>query len=433
MTASSQARLRCYDCGCTYDHGDRTRCSCGEPLWFDLDVDEFEWPTETAQATEQDPATTGIWRYDAVLPVSAPETTTLPPGSTPLVRAGALDSFAGCELHLKPEGQNPTGSFKDRGTAVGVAHALDTDTDWIGTVSHGNMALSTSAYAAAAGLECTVFVPADIPPERLDLLARHDPHIFRVEGEYGRLYEETLALDTDGDAGITFVNSDTPLRVAGQKTIAYELLEQFRLESPNAPSSPGVPSSSTASTASTAPDAIVLPVSSGGQASGVWKALRELTRSGVLAADDVPRLYFVQAAPCDPIATAFREGREEVMPIDADETIAVSIANSDPPSGTRALTAARDTDGAVVAVPDEATREAMDRLATDAGLAVEPSSAVALAGVRELSDRGEIAADELVVTILTGSGYKESVETEPRSRHIDLADLEHELASVVES
>ncbi|OIB56783.1 threonine synthase [Natrialba sp. SSL1] len=424
MTTSSQVPLRCYDCGCTYDHGDRTRCSCGEPLWFDLDTSGFEWPTETARATGRDQTTTGIWRYDTVLPVSAPDTTTLPPGSTPLVRAGALDSFAGCELHLKPEGQNPTGSFKDRGTAVGVAHTLDTGADWIGTVSHGNMALSTSAYAAAAGLECAVFVPADIPPERLDLLARHDPHIFRVEGDYGRLYEETLALDTDGDAGITFVNSDTPLRVAGQKTIAYELLEQFRLESPNAPSS---------STASIAPDAIVLPVSSGGQASGVWKALRELTRSGVLAADDVPRLYFVQAGPCDPIATAFREGREEVTPIDADETIAVSIANSDPPSGTRALTAARDTEGAVVAVPDEATREAMDRLATDVGLAVEPSSAVALAGVRKLSDRGEIAADESVVTILTGSGYKESVETEPQSRHIDLADLEHELASVVGS
>ncbi|ELY93430.1 threonine synthase [Natrialba hulunbeirensis JCM 10989] len=427
MTTSSQALLRCYDCGCTYDHGDRTRCSCGEPLWFDLDVSGFEWPAETNQETGRDPATAGSWRYDAVLPVSAPDTTTLPPGSTPLVRAGALDSFADCGLYLKPEGQNPTGSFKDRGTAVGVAHALDTGADWIGTVSHGNMALSTSAYAAAAGLECAVFVPADIPSERLDLLARHDPHVFRVEGDYGRLYEETLALNTDGDAGVTFVNSDTPLRVAGQKTIAYELLEQFRLGSSNVPSSPNMPSSSAV------PDAIVLPVSSGGQASGVWKALRELTRSGALADDDIPRLYFVQAAPCDPIATAFREGREEVTPIDADETIAVSIANSDPPSGTRALTAARDTDGAVVSVSDEATREAMDRLATDAGLAVEPSSAVALAGVRKLSDRGEIAADESVVTILTGSGYKESVETEPRCRDIDLADLEHELASVVES
>ena len=350
-----------------------------------------------------------MWRYDDVLPVSvSPSAATGPiPGTTPLVRADGLDEYAGCTLSLKPEGQNPTGSFKDRGTAVGVERGVRNGHDWIGTVSHGNMALSTSAYAAAAGLECAVFVPADTPAERLELIARHGARIFRVEGDYGRLYAETLALETDGGR---FVNSDTPLRVAGQKTVAYEILEQFR------------PS---------APDAIVLPVSSGGQASGVWKALRELEAAGLLEA--VPRLYLVQAAPCDPIAAAYREDRATVSAIEPGETIAVSIANSDPPSGTRALTAARDTGGAVVAVPDEATREAMDRLATTAGLSVEPSSAVALAGVRELSRTGELDADDEVVAITTGSGYKEryDVDVEARTRTIDLEAVERELAAVV--
>ncbi|RKD98224.1 threonine synthase [Halopiger aswanensis] len=400
-------RVRCYDCGKTYRLEERQRCSCGEPLWFDTDADAatFEWP--------DDDWTAGMWRYADVLPVSATATEPMGPvpGATPLVRAADLDEYAGCSLHLKPEGQNPTGSFKDRGTAVGVAYGRRDGHDWIGTVSHGNMALSTSAYAAAAGLEAAVFVPADTPTERLELIARHGARIFRVEGDYGRLYAETLALETDGGR---FVNSDTPLRVAGQKTVAYEILEQFR------------PS---------APDAIVLPVSSGGQASGVWKALRELETAGLLDSEDVPRLYPVQAAPCDPIATAYREDRATVSAIEPGETIAVSIANADPPSGTRALTAARETGGAVVSVSDEATREAMDRLATTAGLSVEPSSAVALAGVRELSRRGELDADDEVVTILTGSGYKEryDVDVESRTRTIDLEAVERELAAVVGS
>ncbi|AEH36810.1 threonine synthase [Halopiger xanaduensis] len=399
-------QVRCYDCGKTYRLEERQRCSCGEPLWFDADAETFEWPDDDRNWTA------GMWRYEDALPVapSSAVPTGSVPGTTPLVRAEGLDEYAGCRLSLKPEGQNPTGSFKDRGTAVGVEYGLRDGHDWIGTVSHGNMALSTSAYAAAAGLEAAVFVPADTPLERLELIARHGARIFRVEGDYGRLYAETLGLEAEVGR---FVNSDTPLRVAGQKTVAYEILEQFQ------------PS---------APDAIVLPVSSGGQASGVWKALRELEAAGLLDADDVPRLYLVQAAACDPIATASREGRESVSAIEPGETIAVSIANADPPSGTRALTAARETGGAVVSVPDEATREAMDRLATAAGISVEPSSAVALAGVRELSRRGELDADEEVVTILTGSGYKEryDVDVESRTRTIDLEAVERELAAALE-
>lgn len=388
-------RVRCYDCGRTYGIDDRNRCSCGEPLWFETDPSDFEWPDAEWSR--------GMWRYADVLPVSEPAG--VPPGTTPLVRADGLDEYAGCSLSLKHEGQNPTGSFKDRGSTVGVSYAARAGYEWVGTVSHGNMALSTSAYAANAGLECAVFVPADTPGERLELIARHDPHLFRVEGDYGRLYHETLALDAD----VAFVNSDTPLRVAGQKTVAYEILEQL---------------------APTTPDAIALPVSSGGQASAVWKALRELNRAGLV--DDVPRLYLVQAAACDPVAAAYREERATVSPITPGETIAVSIANGDPPSGTRALAAARDTGGAVVSVPDAEIRDAMDRLSTTVGVSVEPSSAVAVAGIRNLSRSGAIEPDDDVVAILTGSGYKERYETDVRSRTIDLEGLERELAAIVE-
>lgn len=390
-------RVSCYACGESYALSDRKRCECGEPLWFDVDSEGFAWPDAGRPR--------GVYRYADVLPVAEPVGIGSAAGATPLVRTPRLDAYAGCSLFLKSEGQNPTGSFKDRGSAVGVSYAANAGTDWIGTVSHGNMALSVSAHAASAGLDCAVFVPAGTPEGRLELIARHDPRIFRVEGDYGRLYDETLSLD----AGVEFVNSDTPLRVAGQKTVAYEICERF---------------------APKAPDAIALPVSSGGQASAIWKALLELERAGLI--EEFPRLYLVQAAACDPIAAAYREGRETVRPVDAGETIAVSIANADPPSGTRALAAVRATDGAVVSVDEAAIEDAMSHVATVGGLSVEPSSAVAIAGLRALSERGEVDEDDDVAAVATGSGYKERYGADAESRTIELAALESELAAAVD-
>ncbi|ELY39341.1 threonine synthase [Halalkalicoccus jeotgali] len=344
--------VRCYDCGRSFAFPERKRCECGEPLWFDHG--EVAWPDR------RDP---GMWRYADSLPAAAPAGVGAAAGGTPLVRAPRLDT-GGVELYLKDEGQNPTGSFKDRGSALAVASARERGIDRVGTVSHGNMAMSTAACAAGAGLECTVCVPADIPEERLAHIARYGPEILRVEGEYGRLYERSLELE-----GVDFVNSDTPLRVAGQKTVAYEICEAF---------------------ASDVPDAIVLPVSSGGQLSGIWKAILELRAAGLI--DERPRLYASQASACDPIVRAFGADRREVSPIEGGETIAYSIANADPPSGNRALAALRDTDGGAVSVSDDAIRAAQRRLARKGGFRVEASSAVAYAGLERLLERGEIGA-----------------------------------------
>jgi threonine synthase len=241
------------------------------------------------------------------------------------------------------------------------------------------MALSVAAHAAAAGREAVVLVAEDTPDARLAMIAQHDPHLFRVRGDYGRLYDDTLG----GDHGVTFLNSDSPLRVAGQKTVAYEICEAF---------APDVP------------DAVVLPVSSGGQASGVWKALRELDAAGILP--EMPRIILAQAARCDPIARAFRRGASRVDPVDGEPTAAVSINNADPPSGDRALAAVSDTDGAVVSVSEADLLAERERLAAEAGVSVEPSCAVATAAVRELAADGEFGPDDDVAAIMTGSGYK---------------------------
>lgn len=367
----------CYDCGRRTD-APVARCDCGEPLWLATGDDSFDWD-DVADGP-------GLGRYEALLPVDAEALDGLATaaGDTPLVRAPELDEFAGARVHVKAEGQQPTGSFKDRGSALGLAavgEGAAGDVGAVGTVSHGNMAMSTAAFAAAAGVPCTVLVPADIPAERLGIIAQYDPTLLRVDGDYGRLYERSL--DLGPDRGVAFLNSDAPLRVEGQKTTAVEVCEAF---------APDVP------------DAVVVPVSSGGHASGAWKALRELRAAGAI--DEVPPLYLVQAAACAPIAETFVDGRDEVTPVDGGDTIAYSIANADPPSGTRALRAARDTGGAVLAVDDDAIRDAQRALATEAGLSVESSSATALAAVRRLAADGELDRSDDVVAVATGTGLK---------------------------
>jgi threonine synthase len=400
----------CYDCDRTTTER-RARCTCGEPLWLATDPEGFEWSDVTDAP--------GLWRYEALLPVGMPTSGRLAAaaGGTPLLREPELDGFAGTKIHLKVECQHPTGSFKDRGSAValaaidaGLEDGADHAVDAVGTVSHGNMAMSMAAYAASFGLPCVVLVPEDIPEERLGVIAQFEPEIRRVRGDYGRLYRDSLEAGAAHD--IAFVNSDVPLRVAGQKTTALEICEAF---------------------APTTPDAIVMPVSSGGHASGVWKALRELDAAGAI--DDVPRLYFVQTAACAPISEAFATGAETVSPIEGGggETVAYSIANADPPSGNRVLRAARDTDGAVIAVDDEVIREAQRELATEAGLTVEASSAVPLAGARLLAEAGTLAKSDDVAVITTGTGLKEAAGSMAASTEtVDIDRLDAELSSFAE-
>lgn len=405
-------RFSCYACGSAVDAPAAPRCDCGEPRWYDTDprtLSDLEWPADFADR---------VWAVDDLLPVDPPDDgVATAAGGTPLIRTPTLDEYAGARVSVKDEGRNPTGSFKDRGTAVGIALALAEGADAVGTVSHGNMAMSTAAVAAAADLDCVVCVPADISAERLRNIGRYDPRIVRVEGEYGRLYYD--ALEIGRERGVRFINSDTPGRVAGQKTTVLEALAQHRRRT------------------GSVPDALVLPVSSGGHASGAYKGLLELHEAGLIGGGDaegdtgtdndagLPRLYLVQAAACAPIARAYREGLDAVERVEKGETIAYSIANPDPPSGTRALTGARETGGAVVAVDDQAILDAKRRLAADAGLAVEASSATTLAGLRELTAAGEIGADEAVVCVATGSGFKESVgdAAPPEPETVALADL----------
>jgi len=367
----------CYRCGDGYPEG-RVRCDCGEPLWFVPDVSGFE--------ARDGP---GMWRYADSLPVADPVGVGAAAGGTPLVRSEPLDEVAGCRVFVKDEAENPTGSYKDRGSAVAVAHAVGRGHDTVGTVSYGNMAMSTAATATSADLDCVVLVPTGTSGTRLSLIAQYEPTIYQVPGDYGALYDEVIGM---GRSPVAFYLSSPPTRIAGYATCVYEIAEQV----------------------DRTPDCIVLPASSGGFASGVYRGLLDCERAGLLS--EQPRLYLVQTAVSDPITRAFEAGADEVSPLPAEEvgdTVARSIGNPAPPSGTRALTAVRETGGAVVSATDEELLAARRQFAGRAGFCVEPASATTLAGIRKLADRGEVAPDESAVLVPTGTGFKEMGVDEP--------------------
>ncbi|WP_394338787.1 pyridoxal-phosphate dependent enzyme [Haloferax sp. Atlit-47N] len=397
--------LSCYRCGERYDDGARVRCACGEPLWVDTDPTPFSW----GDCRDRD----GMWRYEALLPIDRPEGVARAAGGTPLVRSPGLDDAAGARVFVKDEGENPTGAYKDRGSAVAVPHTVATGDDVVGTVSYGNMAISTAAHAASLNRECVVFVPEQTSSVRLELIAQYEPTIVQVAGDYGKLYGD--ALDLSERLPIDVLVSDAPTRVSGYKTALFEIYESLAPE---------------------VPDVIALPASSGGFASGVWLGIRDLERAGLI--EDPPRLCLVQTATADPLTRAFEAGETDPTPLSPDEigdTIAHSIGNPDPPSGARALAAVRDTNGVVVSVTDDEIRTAQRRFAVDAGFCVEPASATTLAGVSRLADRGDIAADESVVLVPTGTGFKEmgTGEAEVTTETVRRAALRDRLESLLAS
>ncbi len=323
-----------------------------------------------------------LGRYSDFFPfLEVDEDLSLGEGFTALVESKSLADKAGIgKLHFKNESQNPTWSFKDRGTYAGVQHAVKLGYDKIGTVSTGNMAPSVAAYGVAAGLETFVLVNKDIPGEKMKPISIYGANLIRVDGDYGQMYYESLKIGKEN--GIYFLNSDSPLRVEGSKTIAFEICEQLGFVMPGY---------------------VVVPTSAGGNIRGIEKGFAEFLACGLI--DRIPKMICAQASGCSPIARAYEAGRMEIERLYETETIAHAIENPFPPSGNQTLRMLGYNGGIAVSVNDGQIIEAQKMMA-EAGLFGQPASAVPFAALRKLRSAGKISGDSSAVCILTGSGLK---------------------------
>ena len=322
-------------------------------------------------------------RYRRYLPISdATPALTLGEGGTPLVHARRLGAAIGlANLHLKIEGQNPTGSFKDRGMVVAVAKAAEAGAQAIVCASTGNTSASAAAYGAAAGMEVIVVLPGGhIATGKLLQALAAGARVVAIDGNFDQALAIVRSLAEQDDHPVTLVNSVNPFRLDGQKTAAFEICDQL----------------------GRAPDVLAIPVGNAGNISAYWAGFREYAAAGVVAT--TPRMWGFQAAGAAPLVLGHR--------IERPETIATAIRIGDPASWTLAIEARDASAGRIAAVTDEEILAAYRDLARVEGIFCEPASAASVAGVRQAAAAGELDRDALVVCVLTGHGLKDPTTAE---------------------
>lgn len=333
----------------------------------------------------------GVWRFAPLLPVREPaHAITMGEGNTPLVRSARIGPSLGLNnLWFKLESANPTGSYKDRIAAVAITRALESgQRSWIGT-SSGNGGAAVAAYGARANLPGIICTSPGAAPAKLAQIqaygasivkvpgfgssAETDNHIFRLLSELSRELNRALFITA---------HAFDPLGMDGAKTIAFEIAESL----------------------GDAPQRVFVPAGGGGLATSVGRGFREWHECG--RAGRRPRFTVVQAEGCSPIVQSWQR-QSKLQPIEKIETAISGVQLTDPPDGNALLRFIREDDGDAVAINDQETYRAQERLATEEGIFVEPAAALSVAAMLQAVSSRSIAADETVVCILTGSGFKD--------------------------
>ncbi|HEV2187577.1 MAG TPA: pyridoxal-phosphate dependent enzyme [Stellaceae bacterium] len=364
----TRAIYLCPGCGATIP-AERPlwRCDCGSHLNLAPGCGLTRGEIETDDAS--------LWRYRAGLALASPPKVSLGEGWTPLVTR----SWDGATVRFKLESQMPTGSFKDRGTAVMLNHLLEVGVGAIHEDSSGNAGASIATYAAAAGLACRIFVPATAPRGKIVQIAASGAAVEAIPGSRQDVTEAALAA-----AGTSFYASHNwqPFFIEGTKTLAFELWEQLGFA---------------------VPDNILVPTGYGSNILGLNRGFDELHRRGEVTR--MPRLFAIQAANCAAFEAAWSAGAEGYVPFSAAPTIADGIATVKPVRVTEVLSALRCSRGGVIAVPEDAIGPALIRLGR-LGLYVEPTAATVGAALTQLLLSGTIRPNEMTVAVLTGHGLK---------------------------
>lgn len=322
-----------------------------------------EWPGVIRAYRDRMPQVLADW-----------DVVTLREGGTPLLPAPHLSELTGCEVHLKVEGANPTGSFKDRGMTVAMTEAAASGARAVICASTGNTSASAAAYATRAGMTCAVLVPqGKIALGKLAQATAHGARILQLEGNFDACLR--LARQAAEAYPIALVNSVNPARIEGQKTASFEICDQL----------------------GRAPDVHVLPVGNAGNITAYWRGYTEYARDGVVEA--TPVMLGVQAAGAAPLVTG--------SPVAQPETVATAIRIGSPASWDGAVEARDASGGAIVAVDDDAILDAYRLLAAREGVFVEPASAASVAGLLAHAREGRTVAGQVVVATVTGHGLKD--------------------------
>jgi threonine synthase len=320
-----------------------------------------------------------VERYRDLLPIRPGDRiVTLNEGNTPLVRADRLAAVVapGVEIYLKCEGQNPTGSFKDRGMTVAVTRALAEGVEAVICASTGNTSASAAAYAARAGVRAYVVVPqGKIALGKLSQAVVHGARVVQIDGNFDQALRLVRDVKERYPTQLALVNSVNPHRIEGQKTAAFEICEAL----------------------GRAPDYHVLPVGNAGNITAYWKGYREYHAARRIAT--LPRMMGFEAAGAAPIV----HGRV----VDEPRTVATAIRIGNPASWKGAEAARDESGGAIEAISDEDILAAYRLLARSEGVFAEPASAISLAGALRLGAGGRLRPHDVLVLTLTGHGLKD--------------------------
>lgn len=300
---------------------------------------------------------------------------TLGEGGTPLIPVPTISREVGAEVFVKFEGMNPTGSFKDRGMTSAITQVVKDGDHTVVCASTGNTSASAAAYAAHAGLRCVVMIPqGKIAAGKMAQAIVHGADLVQVDGNFDECLDIVRALSEEYP--VALVNSVNPYRLQGQKTAAFEIVDQL----------------------GDAPDIHMLPVGNAGNISAYWMGFKEYAAAG--KASRTPRVWGVQAEGAAP----FVKGE----PIKDPETVATAIRIGNPASWDLAIAARDESGGWIRAVSDKEILSAQARLAAEAGVFVEPASAAPIAGLLAAAERGEVPKGATITCTVTGNGLKDT-------------------------
>ena len=375
--------IACARCSEVYARGQVLGlCRCGSPLLVRYDLPRAK---RTLRREDLAGRAASMWRYRELLPVEDPaQVVKLGEGWTPLLPAPNLGRALGLrDLWIKEEAANPTGSFKARGLGAAVSMALELGLRKLAIPSAGNAAGAMAAYAAHAGMESHIFMPADTPRANVREAELFGAEVNLVDGlitDCGRIVAERKKREGWFDVSTL----KEPYRIEGKKTMGYELAEQLGWE---------------------LPDVILYPTGGGTGLIGMWKAFEEMEALGWIGSRR-PRMVTVQASGCAPMVRAFDRGASSAEPWEDAHTLASGLRVPKAVGDFLILRALRESGGTAVAVEDSDIVDAMKLAGRLEGLFLCPEGAACIPALRELSRRGWLGADERIVVFNTGTGLK---------------------------